>query len=237
MGTTSSNMKNPQAKTYCPRDCGCLMQRGRCKNITNPASAQAKWAHTTIINIMLNALNTLQKGTADSHYLRPSVVFENICVCNGNSGGVDRSECDIGWTTADCAMQKTPIVGKSFARLSEEETQTFVSASQKLKKWMSGVWSWKNLLRTWQELLHYKTFRPTIFSCICMTLLPETPVFTMTEWTWGADWLCPFRTSISSVAQALYTILQKGYWIMFVSESNYSQNLYSVLPFKNLNGK
>ena len=75
-------------------------------------------------------------GTADSRYLWPSVVFQNICICNRHFGGVDYSGCDFGWTDADCAMQKTPVVRKSFARLSEEEKQTLDSATQKLKKEM-----------------------------------------------------------------------------------------------------
>lgn len=68
---------------------------GRCEDLTVPAATQSEKADSTVINILRYALNTPEKGTADAHYLRPTVVFENVCVCNGTFGEVhvDRNEC------------------------------------------------------------------------------------------------------------------------------------------------
>ena len=116
------------------------MERGNCENITNLVVAQAKRSNSTILNLLRNAPNTPQKNTADVRYLWPSVVFEKICMCHKHFGGVDCNECNFGWTGPDCSMRKTPVVRKSFARLTEGEQKTFVSATQQLKNEL-GVWS------------------------------------------------------------------------------------------------
>ena len=66
--------------------------------------------------------------------------FENVCVCKGNYWGVGCGECNFGGMGSDCNTRKTPVVRKSFARLTKEEKQTFIDATKELKQEM-GFWS------------------------------------------------------------------------------------------------
>ena len=109
-------------------------------DITTPVAEQWGRANSDVVRILLDAPNQPQKGTADSRYLWPTVVFERVCSCTGNFGGVACGECDFGWTGGDCATRKTPVVRRRFASLSEEEKQTFVNATRDLKNEM-GFWS------------------------------------------------------------------------------------------------
>ena len=93
-----------------------------------------------MLEILKDAPNNEQKGTADAHYLWPTVVFENVCVCNGNYWGVNCSECNFGWTGVDCNTRKKSVVRKSFTRLSDQEKEVFVNATRDLKNEMD-YWS------------------------------------------------------------------------------------------------
>ena len=90
-------------------------------------------ADSTVINILRDISNTTEKGTTDARYLWPTVVFENVCICNGTFGGVDCNECAFGWTGSDCTIKKPLVVCQSFSRLTAEEQQIFVNATTILK--------------------------------------------------------------------------------------------------------
>lgn len=109
-------------------------------DITSLAATQWQSANQTVTNILQDAPNNPQKGTADSRYLWPTVVFEKVCNCIGNFGGVDCMECDFGWSGSDCNTRKTPVIRRSFGSLSEDEKQIFVNATRDLKNEM-GIWS------------------------------------------------------------------------------------------------
>ena len=89
--------------------------------IVEPAMIQAQNANATVIETLRNAPNIPEQGTADARFLWPTVVFENVCVCKGNYWGVGCGECNFGWMGSDCNTKKTPVVRKSFARLTTEE--------------------------------------------------------------------------------------------------------------------
>ena len=75
-----------QTKICCPDECGGPT-RGQCKNITAQAIEQSERVDREVLEILKDAPNNEQKGTADARYLWPTVVFENVCVCNGNYWG------------------------------------------------------------------------------------------------------------------------------------------------------
>ena len=110
-------------------------------NITNIVQQQWSSADSAVVNVLRETPNLEGKGTADSRYLWPTVVFEKVCQCNESYGGYDCMECDYGWTNngAECQRQE-PVVRKSFAKLSETEKANFINATRNLKKEM-GVWS------------------------------------------------------------------------------------------------
>ena len=128
-----------QTKTCCPNNCSGPT-RGSCEDITAQVAAQWERADSEVNAILEGAPNQPQKGTADARYLWPTVVFERICICTGNYGGVGCSECDFGWTGSDCSTRKTPVIRKSFARLTDTEKQTVINATRDLKSEM-GFWS------------------------------------------------------------------------------------------------
>ena len=128
-----------QTKTCCPNNCGGPT-RGNCQNITARVVAQWEMADSEVNEILQDTPNEPQKGTADARYLWPTVVFERVCDCRGNYGGVDCNECDFGWTGTDCSTRKTPVIRKSFNRLTTAEKQTLINATRDLKKEM-GYWS------------------------------------------------------------------------------------------------
>ncbi len=134
-----NTQENLNSKTCCPTNCGGVT-RGSCVNITQEAISQWENANSTIVEILRNAPNTTQKGTADGRYLWPTVVFENVCNCSGNYGGYNCLECDFGWTGEDCQTRKTLVIRKNFARLTATEKSAFTEATQQLKNEM-GVWS------------------------------------------------------------------------------------------------
>ena len=139
-GQFPSVCNTPQSldtKTCCPNDCN---GNGKCESINELASSQLECANPEVVEILQNAPNVPEKGTADARYRWPTVVFENVCVCSGNFWGPDCSECAPGWTADDCEERKTPVICKNFAHLSLEEKQTFVDATQELKK-ETGRWS------------------------------------------------------------------------------------------------
>ena len=128
-----------QTKTCCPNNCSGPT-RGNCQNITARVVAQWELADSEVNEILRNTPNEPQKGTADARYLWPTVVFERVCVCSRNYGGVNCSEYDFGWTGTDCSTRKTPVIRKSFNRLTTAEKQTLINATRDLKKEM-GYWS------------------------------------------------------------------------------------------------
>ena len=109
-------------------------------SIVDLASEQSENADPEVVQILENAPNVPEKGTADVRYLWPTVVFENVCVCNGSYWGASCGDCSFGWTGSDCNTKKTPVVRRSFSSLSDEEKQTFVDATRALKNDV-GVWS------------------------------------------------------------------------------------------------
>ena len=112
--------ENLQTKTCCPNDCGSSSGRGRCVNISALVAKQWEQANSNVVRILLDAPNQPQKGTADSRYQWPIVVFERVCNCSHYYGGVDCGDCDFGWTGNDCRTKKTPVIRTSFGRLSAE---------------------------------------------------------------------------------------------------------------------
>ena len=113
--------------------------------MTLPAAAQADKANLTVIDILRDAPNVPEKGTADARYRWPTTVFERVCICTGTFGGVDCNECASGWTGTNCNIKKPPVVRQSFSRLTAEEKQIFVNATRDLK-WVSGAYLLENPL-------------------------------------------------------------------------------------------
>ena len=128
-----------ETKTCCPNNCGGE-ERGACVNIVDLASTQSGNADPDVIEILQNAPNVPEKGTADARYQWPTVVFENVCICKGNYWGVSCDECNFGWWRNDCNDRKPHIVRKSFVSLSTDEKRKFVEATSSLKDEM-GIWS------------------------------------------------------------------------------------------------
>ena len=73
--TVCNTRESLQSKTCCPNECGGPT-RGTCRNISSVAATQAQTADQAVINILQAAPEEPQKGTADSRYLWPTVVFE-----------------------------------------------------------------------------------------------------------------------------------------------------------------
>ena len=130
---------NLDTKTCCPNNCGGSA-KGTCKNVTAEVADQYQDANSIVREILRNAPNEPEKGTADSRYLWPTVVFENVCECSGNYGGIDCTECNFGWTGSDCNTKKTPVIRRSFSSFTPEEKERFVTATMELKNEM-GFWS------------------------------------------------------------------------------------------------
>ena len=135
-----NRQENIQTKTCCPSNCGEGQGRGKCRNITAEVISQWERADPVVTGIMKDAPTNPQKLAADSRYLWPTVVFEYVCVCSGNYGGVDCSQCDFGWSGSNCNTPRTPVTRKGFGRLSSEEKQAFIRATLDLKNEM-GYWS------------------------------------------------------------------------------------------------
>lgn len=108
-------------------------------NVTQDVIEQWERANSTIVELLRNTPNEPQKGTADTRYLWPTVVFENVCICDSTYGGFDCMECDFGWTGENCQTRKTNT-RRRFNSLSDSEKSSFVEATRQLKKEM-GVWS------------------------------------------------------------------------------------------------
>ena len=128
-----------QTKTCCPNNCGGLT-RGHCENITAQVVAQWELADPVITTILKHTPEQPQKGKGDARYLWPTVVFEKVCVCEGHFWGGDCTQCNFGWTGNDCNTRKTPVVRKSFPRLTTEEKQALINAIGDLKK-ETDYWS------------------------------------------------------------------------------------------------
>lgn len=126
-------------KMCCPNNCSGPT-RGTCKNITAEVAAQWEVANRTVTKILRDAPDEAEKGSVDARYLWPTIVFERVCECKGNYGGVDCSKCDFGWTGSNCNERKRPVVRRSFGRLTPEEKEAVVSATKGLKD-ETGYWS------------------------------------------------------------------------------------------------
>ena len=73
-----NNQEMLNTKTCCPDNCGGPT-RGSCVNITQIVLDQWENANSSTVNILRTAPETQQKNKADSRYLWPTVVFENVC--------------------------------------------------------------------------------------------------------------------------------------------------------------
>ncbi|XP_064402552.1 L-dopachrome tautomerase-like [Halichondria panicea] len=131
--------ENLQNKVCCPNNCNRDRGRGDCVNVTSTAYDQSDRADQEIVAVLRNAPNVLQKGTIDSRYLWPTMVFENVCICSGNFYGVDCSECAFGWSGENCE-NKTLVVRRSFGSLSSSEKESVTNGMLMLKSEM-GYWS------------------------------------------------------------------------------------------------
>ena len=126
---TKANLDN---KICCPNDCSKSDGRGICKSITAEVKVQWESANSTLTDIIRDAAEVPEKSTTDSRYLWPTAVFENVCECHNNYGGVDCSECDFGWTGEDCE-EKSIIIRKPFRKLKEAEKINLIEATIALK--------------------------------------------------------------------------------------------------------
>ena len=114
--------------------------RGSCRNITKQVMTQWEKADPDVVRVLRDSPSQQQKLVVDSRYLWPTVVFEKVCRCNSNFGGVDCNDCAYGWNGADCDTRKDPVIRKRFSRLSHMEKEDFVNATLELKNEM-GYWS------------------------------------------------------------------------------------------------
>ncbi len=128
---------NLMSKMCCPNNCNSDSRRGRCVNVKSEAEGQSNRAEQEIVAVLRNASTT--KGTIDSRYLWPTMVFENVCNCSENFYGVDCSECAFGWNGKNCET-KTLVVRKSFNSLSNCEKDNVTNGMLMLKSEM-GYWS------------------------------------------------------------------------------------------------
>ncbi len=108
-------------------------------NITSKAEDQSDRANKEIVAVLRNAPNVLQKGTIDSRYLWPTMVFQKVCNCSGKFYGVDCGECAFGWSGENCENE-TLVVRKSFGSLSSSEKENVANGMLMLKNEM-GYWS------------------------------------------------------------------------------------------------
>ena len=97
-------------------------------------------ADSTITEILLNAPNEQDKGTIDARCQWPIAVFESVCECHNNYGGVDCSKCDFGWTGENCEEKAQVVTRKPFQNLNEQEKRALIQATIDLKSEM-GQWS------------------------------------------------------------------------------------------------
>ena len=98
-------------------------------------------ADPDVVRVLRDSPSQPQKLVVDSRYLWPTVVFEQVCHCNGNFGGVDCNECAYGWNPeTNCETRKDYVIRKSFSRLSPKEKEDFVDATLELKN-ETGYWS------------------------------------------------------------------------------------------------
>ena len=134
-----NNQEMLNTKTCCPDNCGGPT-RGSCVNIAQTVREQWENANTSVVEKLRTAPITEQKNRADSRYLWPTVVFENVCECVGNYGGYNCLECDFGWAGDDCQSPKQPVVRRRFSSLSENEKSELITATRNLKTEM-GIWS------------------------------------------------------------------------------------------------
>ena len=109
-------------------------------NIRTEVVNQWRDADPDIMEILSNAEYTDTKETIDARYQWPIAVFENVCQCNNNYGGVDCSECNFGWTGEACGDKAQVVTRKPFQNLNEEERMSLIQATITLKSEM-GRWS------------------------------------------------------------------------------------------------
>ncbi len=114
--------ENLQNKVCCPNNCNQDRSRGDCVDVTSKAEGQSDDSEQEIVDVLRNAPTT-DKGTIDSRFLWPTMVFQNVCICSGNFYGVDCNECAFGWSGENCAT-KTRIVRRSFGSLLDSEKET-----------------------------------------------------------------------------------------------------------------
>ena len=101
-------------------------------------------ADPDVVRVLRDSPSQPQKLVVDSRYLWPTVVFEQVCHCNGNFGGVDCNECAYGWNPeTNCETRKDYVIRKSFIRLSPKEKEDFVDATLDLK---SEICLWMNIM-------------------------------------------------------------------------------------------
>ena len=109
-------------------------------NVTGDAINQANGADTTITAILASAAGVPLKGSIDSRYLWPTMVFERVCSCKGNYYGANCNDCMFGWTGTDCNTRKPLVTRQSFSSLSPSKKQQVADGIEILKNEM-GYWS------------------------------------------------------------------------------------------------
>ena len=120
------------SKICCPNNCGGIT-RGVCTNIKSIAVNMWSLSNPDVIALMLNSTNIPGKEKADVRYQWPTIVFENVCKCEGNYYGSDCTECKFGYTGNDCNTKTTIRTRKQFSSLTAEEKAKLIRGFSELK--------------------------------------------------------------------------------------------------------
>ncbi|XP_060679576.1 tyrosinase-like [Hemiscyllium ocellatum] len=93
--------------------CGIISNRGRCQDITRESPWQRE------------ERERVHGGSRDFRLWWPTYFFRRLCVCRGNYGGADCSECAYGWWGERCQLRHT-VTRRDIAALPLAEQRRFV---------------------------------------------------------------------------------------------------------------
>ncbi|XP_060679578.1 tyrosinase-like [Hemiscyllium ocellatum] len=93
--------------------CGINSNRGRCQDITRESPWQRE------------ERERVHGGSRDFRLWWPTYFFRRLCVCRGNYGGADCSECAYGWWGERCQLRHT-VTRRDIAALPLAEQRRFV---------------------------------------------------------------------------------------------------------------